>query len=399
MDALIVGRAICGLGGAGMYTGVMVLLSLITLEHERPIYFGLTGLTWGPGTILDPVIGGAFTDSTATWRWSFYINLCVGAVCAPIYLSLLPSVDPRAGTNFKSRLVQIDYLGTLIICGTIAAGFMAISFGGTLYAWNIGQIIGLFDTTELQRLFPIQFLRSPVMIMIFLATACASMEIFVQVYFIPLCFQFVPSDAALQAGVRLLPYVVLAVFMAMTNSGVMSKASYYMPWYVFSGIFCLVGSTLMYTVDETTSNAKIYGYNIILGIGTGAFLQLSFTVAQSKVEKHILPIAIGFLTFAQLIGPAVALCITNAVFINEATSGILGLDSNLSVQVVQSATARASSRQIQGISADTQQKALQVIVQAMSKAYIVAMTAGALTLVMALFMKREKLVLGPATSS
>jgi MFS family permease len=69
MNALIVGRAICGFGGAGMYTGVMVLLSVTTLDHEKPIYFGLTGLTWGVGTILGPVIGGAFTDSRATWRW------------------------------------------------------------------------------------------------------------------------------------------------------------------------------------------------------------------------------------------------------------------------------------------------------------------------------------------
>ena len=69
MDTLIVGRVICGLGGAGMYTGVMVLLSLTTSESERPMYFGLTGLTWGLGTMLGPVLGGVFVDSRATWRW------------------------------------------------------------------------------------------------------------------------------------------------------------------------------------------------------------------------------------------------------------------------------------------------------------------------------------------
>lgn len=52
MDALIVGRAICGFGGAGMYTGVMTLLSVTTTEHERPTYIGFTGLTWGLGTVL-----------------------------------------------------------------------------------------------------------------------------------------------------------------------------------------------------------------------------------------------------------------------------------------------------------------------------------------------------------
>lgn len=69
MTALIIGRAVCGLGGAGVYTGVMVLLSVTTLEHERPIYFGLCGLTWGTGTILGPILGGAFAGSRTTWRW------------------------------------------------------------------------------------------------------------------------------------------------------------------------------------------------------------------------------------------------------------------------------------------------------------------------------------------
>lgn len=49
MDALIIGRAIAGWGGAGMYIGVLTLLSVTTSTHERPAYLGLTGLTWGAG--------------------------------------------------------------------------------------------------------------------------------------------------------------------------------------------------------------------------------------------------------------------------------------------------------------------------------------------------------------
>jgi len=46
MDALIVGRAICGIGGSGMYVGVMTLLAATTTMQERPVYVGGTGLTW-----------------------------------------------------------------------------------------------------------------------------------------------------------------------------------------------------------------------------------------------------------------------------------------------------------------------------------------------------------------
>ena len=69
MDALIVGRVIAGIGGAGMYLGNLNIISINTTMRERPIYMGGIGIVWGLGTILGPVIGGSFADSSATWRW------------------------------------------------------------------------------------------------------------------------------------------------------------------------------------------------------------------------------------------------------------------------------------------------------------------------------------------
>lgn len=37
------------------YIGVMTLLSVNTTEHERPVYIGMTGMSWGLGTVLGPV--------------------------------------------------------------------------------------------------------------------------------------------------------------------------------------------------------------------------------------------------------------------------------------------------------------------------------------------------------
>ena len=82
----------------------MTLIAYTTTMKERATYVGLTGLTWGAGTVLGPVIGGAFADSSATWRWAFYINLCIGALFSPVYLFLLPSADPRPGVPLLSRI-------------------------------------------------------------------------------------------------------------------------------------------------------------------------------------------------------------------------------------------------------------------------------------------------------
>ncbi len=139
MTALIVGRAICGLGGSGMYTGVMTLLSLLSTQKERPIYLGLTGLTWGLGIVLGPIIGGAFASSSLTWRWSFYINLLIGAVCAPVYVFLIPALDPHPGIRMKERFSNIHLIGTVIMTGTFLSGLMAIS---SAESFTPGQVQG-----------------------------------------------------------------------------------------------------------------------------------------------------------------------------------------------------------------------------------------------------------------
>ena len=52
IDVLIFGRAIAGLGGVGLYVGVMTLLSSLTTASERPIYLAATSLVWGFGSVL-----------------------------------------------------------------------------------------------------------------------------------------------------------------------------------------------------------------------------------------------------------------------------------------------------------------------------------------------------------
>ena len=89
--------------------------------------------TQGIGTGLGPIIGGAFTSSPADWRWAFYINLCVAAVCSPVYLFMIPSIDPRRGTSIIGRFIEIDTVRTALLVGVSLSKLMAISFGGLVH--------------------------------------------------------------------------------------------------------------------------------------------------------------------------------------------------------------------------------------------------------------------------
>ncbi|EXF81605.1 hypothetical protein CFIO01_03809 [Colletotrichum fioriniae PJ7] len=185
INSFIVGRAIAGAGGCGMYMGLLTLLSVTTTIVERPKYLSLTGFIWGIGTVLGPVAGGAISESKATWRWVFYLDLLVGAVVGPVYIILLPDFKPQSGVPLTQRLPQIDYLGTVLFIGAMLCVIMAMNFGGVFWGWNEGESIGLFveagvltilfvlqqvyviGTSRETRLFPMHFWKNRTMICLF----------------------------------------------------------------------------------------------------------------------------------------------------------------------------------------------------------------------------------------
>jgi hypothetical protein len=417
MTTLIIGRALCGVSGSGMYVGVMTLLSVTTTIQERPMYVGSTGLMWGIGTVLGPIIGGAFTQSSAGWRWAFYINLCVGACFAPILIFLLPTYDPKPQTMHLHRWKEMDFVGSILIISAFVSGVIAIGFGGILYAWNSGQIIACFVislvlfatfavqqelaifTTPARRIFPVQFFRNRTMLILFAETSCAACGVVVPLYMIPLFFQFTRTDGALDAGVRLLPYICLMVFFCILNGAVLSKYGYYMPWYLFGGIFTTVGSALMYTVTAESSNSAVYGYSSLIGIGVGGFVQAGFSIAQALVTMEEIPEAVGFITCGQITGITISIAVANSVFLNKAESGIAALLPNASSAEIQAAVTGVGSSIVNSLPADTKVAVLDAIIGAMSKTYIGVIAAGALAIILSLFLKRERLFLSPAVAA
>ena len=71
--AFIIGRAIAGIGAAGIFCGTTVMLTRIVPLHRRPAFVGAFGAIFGIASITGPLLGGAFTDGP-TWRWCFYIK-------------------------------------------------------------------------------------------------------------------------------------------------------------------------------------------------------------------------------------------------------------------------------------------------------------------------------------
>jgi MFS family permease len=216
----------------------------MTSNHERGTYIALTGVVWGAGCILGPVIGGGFSVSAATWRWSFYINLVIAAVSAPVYFLYLPSMSFDTETPRHTKLAQIDWLGVLLSIGAWVSFTMVLTFAGATWPWHDGRTIALFvvfgviltafmllqyfliGTTGQHRIFAAHMLKSHSQVLISFGTGSAITGMFVPVYYIPLYFQFVQGDTALLAAVRLLPFVLVAITTNMVAGALLPRIGY-----------------------------------------------------------------------------------------------------------------------------------------------------------------------------
>src|SRR2546428_641125 len=73
-------RGAQGIGGAIMFSVSLAILSQEFHGRERGTAFGIWGATIGAAVAIGPLVGGALT-TWAGWRWIFFVNLPIGALC------------------------------------------------------------------------------------------------------------------------------------------------------------------------------------------------------------------------------------------------------------------------------------------------------------------------------
>jgi MFS family permease len=141
--ALIIGRAIAGLGSSGIFTGAISIMMYTVPLHRRPLLQGLFGACFGVASVAGPLLGGVFTDSKLTWRWCFYINLPLGAftIAACVFLLKIEEEKPKLG--WKELFFMLDPLGTLLFLPCIVCLLIGMEWGGAEMEWSDSRVIAL----------------------------------------------------------------------------------------------------------------------------------------------------------------------------------------------------------------------------------------------------------------
>ena len=241
--ALIIGRAVAGLGGSGIMAGALVIIAHSVPLRTRPIFLGAMGGMFGIASVCGPLLGGAFTDRL-TWRWCFYINLPFGAITV-LTIALFfksprrPAVDELA---FLVRINKIDWLGVFFFIPSVVSLLLALQWGGSLYPWGSGRIVGLFVTFGVLGIIfgAVQFQRKdeaivPLRIIGQRSVLAAAWYAFfngaaflIVIYYTPLWHQAVRQVSAVESGIRLLPMIVGMVIMVMMSGGLVTVIGYCM---------------------------------------------------------------------------------------------------------------------------------------------------------------------------
>ncbi|HVB61108.1 MAG TPA: MFS transporter, partial [Ktedonobacteraceae bacterium] len=96
--ALILGRAIQGIGGALLVPGSLAIISASFSEEQRGRAFG----TWSGFTsvtsVVGPVLGGVLVQY-ASWRWVFFLNVPLAVIVLIVLFWRVPESRDESATG------------------------------------------------------------------------------------------------------------------------------------------------------------------------------------------------------------------------------------------------------------------------------------------------------------
>ena len=297
----------------------------------------------------------------------------------------------------------------MLFFGASLSLVMAISFGGAIYNWDNARIITLFVLSGLlwilfglqqglcvltdreHRLFPVHFCRDLEMCLLFIETSISISLVIIPIYFIPLFFQFVGAESALQSGVRTLPLIVAQVLGCLVNGALFARFSYYQAWFLFGAALGVLGGGLLTTITPVISDGHIYGFSVIIGFGGGLFAQAGYAVGQARQPPANHTKVTAFLSCAQMSGLALSLGIGTSVFVSRAENGIAKALPDLPEGTIQATIAGTGSTILQNLDFKQKQVVLTIITEALRDIFIMASVVAGVGVLLSLLMKRERL--------
>ncbi|KIX94209.1 uncharacterized protein Z520_10236 [Fonsecaea multimorphosa CBS 102226] len=401
--ALIVGRAVAGIGVGGIFSGSLVIIAHSLPLIRRPMIFGLFGAMWGLASVAGPLLGGVFTDKVS-WRWCFYINLPIGGFSILVVLLVLHiPQDPKLSEKpILKRILELDLIGAGILIPGIICLLLAVQWGGSTYPWNSSRIIGLFVGAGcLLVLFgvsqwwlgeaatiPPRLLRKRT-----LMAACGFVfffgaGIFVLMYYLPLYLQSVKGSSPTKSGIQILPLMLSTVLTSIVAGILVTIIGYYTPLLIGASALMAVGYGLISTWTIDSPLREWFGYQIPAGLGAGFGFNLPLVAVQTTLPMKDIPQGTVLLMFCQSLGGALFIAVAQSVFSNGLVSGVAKYAPDMDPQLLIN-TGATSIRSVLAKMGkeDELRSVIEAYVYALKDCYRVAVAVAGVSFIAACFLE------------
>ncbi|PHH89368.1 hypothetical protein CDD83_6190 [Cordyceps sp. RAO-2017] len=335
MMALIVCRALQGIGASGLYSLTQIGLVEVGPGHRPSLIGAMIGATLAVAFVLGPLLGGIISQ-LSDWRWIFNLNIPCGLVTMMAITNSWPRED-AAHLLSRKGLSRVDFIGSAaLVC---SSGFLvyAIQQGGSQSSrWDSPEVVVTFVLSavgwlvfvgweaflekrqfwKVEPIFPMRLMGRRVYTAGLVLTLLTGFPYISLCIIIPERFQIVDGEKALMAGVHILPLLGACAVGSFLGGALSSKRNN--TSYTLVGASCLqlLGVGLMTTLTGSgASTAAQYGYQAIFGLGVG----LSFSAATIMTnmfasEPGVRASAQGAVAQARVLGGCIGLSVCTVLF-------------------------------------------------------------------------------------
>ncbi len=282
VEMLIAARALQGVGAAFIMPLTLALISAAFTPEERPRAIGIWASISISGLALGPIVGGVLVQYAA-WQWVFLVNVPIGIVTFLIALRYV-----KEGRNDSGR-VALDVPGTLLITGAIASLTWGLIEAGergwtdpfilaalALAAVLLGAFIAV-ESRVARPMVPLAFFRNPTFTGANLVSFALSFAIASVAFFLTLYQQNIHGYTPVQAGLTLLPMVIVTMIGSPFAGAVVGRFGARLP--IALGVAINAAGMLLFLrtgVDATYLD--IVPAFLVLGVG-GALINAPITTA------------------------------------------------------------------------------------------------------------------------
>ncbi|KAJ5299273.1 cytochrome P450 [Penicillium atrosanguineum] len=334
----------------------------------------------------------------------------VGAVSFLVLLFFLRVQSPR--TPIAAGLRVIDWTGSVLIVGGALMVLLALEFGDVVYSWSSATVIcllifgaaamALFVVNEWKiaknPIIPLWLFTSPTKIVPYVVFACNSYVFIGQAYYIPLYAQSVLAASALMSGLYLLPLIVSYALAAAAAGMFMQRTGKYLPvMYIAQGLLVL-GSGLLISLKFESDITKIIIFQILVGIGVGMNIEAPILAAQAATSVRHTAAVTATMGFARSLSTAISVVVGGVVFQNEmnAKNGELANrlgSSSFLASIFNGDNAASSVEEIStiGLNADQQLLVRKTYFEALRTVWVMYVAFAGLATILNLFVRARKL--------